>query len=173
MTTAIAVPAGGSPERAKTRRRERRAGLGGLIASLLPALRRTEGTALRVAFEEAARRLVGADVVRVREGHAPAVPTRSDTPTTVVVEVPGEGSRRMVLEAGCAVPRRFDDWDVQVLATASHVAALVLEIERARGGRPARRRSRATAPRRSSDPARRCGRCANGSNAWRPPISRC
>jgi len=83
MTSAIALPAGGSPERAKNRRRERRAGLGGLIASLLPALRRTEATALRAAFEEAARRLVGADIVRVREGRLVPGPAPGETATLV------------------------------------------------------------------------------------------
>jgi len=135
MTSAIALPAGGSPERAKNRRRERRAGLGGLIASLLPALRRTEATALRAAFEEAARRLVGADIVRVREGRLVPGPAPGETATSLFVEIPAEGSRPMLLEAGCAAPRRFDEWDLQVLSTASHVAALILELERARGMR--------------------------------------
>jgi hypothetical protein len=32
----------------------------------------------------------------------------------------------MLLEAGCSAPRRFDEWDVQVLSMASRVAALIL-----------------------------------------------
>jgi hypothetical protein len=46
MTAAIALlDPGGSPERAKGRRRDRRAGLGALLAALVPALRRIERVA--------------------------------------------------------------------------------------------------------------------------------
>ena len=48
--------------------------------------------------------------------------------------MPGaETGRAALLEATSPPLRRFDAWDVQMLGLASQLAALVLEIERARG----------------------------------------
>ena len=54
----------------------------------------------------------------------------------MVLEVPGDPTRPMHLEAVAVATRRFDDWDLQVLALASQLASVLLEIERARGLRP-------------------------------------
>lgn len=136
MTHAIALSdQNGSPERARVRRRDRRSGLAGFVASLVPALRRPDAALLRAVFEESARRLVGAERVRVRDGQALPGHLRAGGAHVVALDVPtGEPSRPMLLEAVSPGSRRFDDWDVQALALASHIAALVVEIERVRAG---------------------------------------
>ena len=65
MSTVPTSP--GIPPRypSRLRQRDRRAGLDGLIASLSPALRRSGGGLLRPLFEEAARRVVGAEYLRL------------------------------------------------------------------------------------------------------------
>lgn len=91
----------------------------------------------RLAFEETTRRIVGAEQVRLREGRpSSTVGARAPEATSVVLEVPGDPARPMHLEATALPTRRFDDWDLQVLALASQLAAILLEIERARGLRP-------------------------------------
>jgi transcriptional regulator with PAS, ATPase and Fis domain len=105
-----------------------------VIASLVPPLRRADAQGLRLAFEESTRRIVGAEQLRLREGRVAGV--HIDGPS-VQFDVPTEHARPMLLEAVCATTRRFDEWDVQVLAMASHLAAVVLEIERGRALRPA------------------------------------
>jgi hypothetical protein len=138
MSSAVAIP-GDLPQRPRVRRRDRRAGLAVLIASLLPSLRRPDAAGSRVAFEETARRIVGAEQVRLREGRPSAAPaTRGPDVTSVVLDVPGDPTRPMHLEAVAVPTRRFDEWDLQVLALASQLAAVLLEIERARGHAPAR-----------------------------------
>jgi len=126
--------------RARTRGRERRLGLGSVIAALPPLLRRADGQGLRLVFEEGVKRLVAAQSLRLRElqqtSGAPGPIRQSDS--TVSVEVPtGNAPNPMVLEAILPPTRRFDDWDVQMLGIASQLAALVLEIEQARTARTA------------------------------------
>jgi DNA-binding NtrC family response regulator len=136
MSSAVAIP-GDLPQRPRVRRRDRRAGLAVLVASLLSSLRRPDAAAPRVAFEETTRRLVGAELVRLREGRPSAGPApRGADVTSVVFDVPGDPTRPMHLEAVAVPTRRFDDWDLQVLALASQLAAVLLEIEQARGLRP-------------------------------------
>jgi transcriptional regulator with PAS, ATPase and Fis domain len=135
MPSVPAVPSPADPpDRARARRRDRRSGLAVVIASLVPALRRADVQGLRRAFEESTRRIVGAEHLRLREGRVAGV--RMEGPS-VQLDVPSEHARPMLLEAVCATTRRFDEWDVQVLAMASHLAAVVLEIERGRSLRPA------------------------------------
>jgi transcriptional regulator with PAS, ATPase and Fis domain len=131
MSLGPGAPARDVPRRIRARQRDRRLGIASLVASLPPALRRGDGSLLRSIFEEATRRLVGAQQVRLAEGPPPA-PTR---PAGHVLgfEVPtGEAGRPMLLEAQAPPLRPFDEWDVQTLALASQLAALVLEVERAR-----------------------------------------
>jgi transcriptional regulator with PAS, ATPase and Fis domain len=120
--------------RSRGRQRDRRAGLAGLLASLAPALRRKEGHVLRDVFEEGVRRLVAAQSLKLQE-HARGLSGRAaSAPGQVVtLEVPtGDITSQTMLEAISAPAARFDDWDVQFLALATQLAALVIELERAR-----------------------------------------
>ena len=119
--------------RTRERRRDRRAGLSVLAASLAPALRRSEGHVLRGVFEEGVRRLVSARSLRLRDDCRPSDRAAGSPGHVVALEVPlGEPATRTVLEAISEPQARFDDWDVQLLAVASQLAAFVVEIERLR-----------------------------------------
>jgi hypothetical protein len=121
----------------RARQRDRRHGLASLLASLAPALRRPEPNGLRAIFEEGARRLVGADSVRLRDRTDPPDATLARASRGLALDVPtSESGRPAVLEASSPPLRRFDDWDVQMLQLASQLAALVVEVERTRGSGP-------------------------------------
>ena len=122
------------------RQRDRRAGLAGVLASLAPALRRTQAHILRNVFEEGVRRLVAARSIRLHEvNRTPAVRATEAPGQVVTLEIPtGDATHPIVLEAVSEPAGRFDAWDIQLLAQATQLAALVLEIER---GRPAAGRS--------------------------------
>ena len=83
-------------------------------------------------FEEVTRRLVCAEHLRLVDapGGGPAGPG-ADT-RAVLVPVPSEPRSTVVLEAVSARGRSFDAWELQVLHAAGQVAALLLEIDRAR-----------------------------------------
>ena len=138
MSIAVARPGPGElPERPRVRRRDRRAGLAVLLASLVPVLRRTDVAGLRVVFEETTRRLIGAVQVRIREGPAAAaLSSRDPAVAPVILEIPGDATRPMHLEAVNTPARRFDEWDLQLLALASQLAAVLLDMERLRGLAP-------------------------------------
>ena len=116
----------------RPRQRDRRAGLDGLIASLTLALRRSGGTLLRPMFEEAARRVVGAEYLRLVDhaGGAPAAHAESRAVTVPVLADPATGA--LVLEAVSARGRPFDSWELQLLHGAGHLAAWLVELERLR-----------------------------------------
>jgi hypothetical protein len=125
----------GSTVRGRSRRRDRRTGVAGLLASLAPALRRADTGLLRAMFEEGTRRLVGATRVQLCDA---AGARQSRSPDVVALDVPtAEPARPIVLEATGQTSRRFDEWDLQLLAMASQLAALVVELERARAARGA------------------------------------
>lgn len=118
------------------RQRDRRLG----VAELLRLVARgvlddNEAWTLRSVLEDALRRVVPARSIRVRDAQSRAAGRRdpADAAEAVVFPIPGvEETAQGVLEA------RFDpicglgDWDYQLLETATHLTALVLEIERAR-----------------------------------------
>lgn len=121
----------------RARRRDRRAGVAGLLAALPPMLRRADGLLVRGVFEEGVRRLVGAERVLLREASTSTLRIVGGAAQTVSIEVPtGELSRGLFLEASAPANRRFDEWDLQILALCSQLAALVVEIERLRAPRP-------------------------------------
>jgi transcriptional regulator with GAF, ATPase, and Fis domain len=131
MSNAPIPPGLSACQPAFARQRDRRRGLDGLLASLTPALRRTSGP-LRPIFEEVTRRLVCAEYLRLIDtpGSGPAV-TGAGT-RAIVVPVPSEVRSGIVIEAVSARGRSFDAWELQVLHAAGQVAALLVEIERAR-----------------------------------------
>ena len=114
------------------RRRERRRGLGSLCAALAATLTRTDGEALRGRLIECVRRVVpGAGGVAIRDwqvGEARILP--AETPHLITFEIPTSDPRRIaILDAAPVRGRPLDEWDLQMLALSSQIAALVLEIE--------------------------------------------
>jgi transcriptional regulator with PAS, ATPase and Fis domain len=114
------------------RRREQRRGLGSLCAALATALSRTNGEALRARLIECIRRVVpSAGGVAIRDwlvGETRLLP--EETARLITFEIPTSDPRRIaILDALPGGGRALDDWDLQMLALASQIAALVLEIE--------------------------------------------
>jgi DNA-binding NtrC family response regulator len=121
--------------RGHERRRDQRAGLAGLLASLVPVLRRSENHLLRTVFEEGTRRLVSARSLKLLEGVRAGSQSRvSGAPGQLVtIEVPtGDLARQTMIEAISEPTGRFDEWDLQVLGLTSQLAAIILELERLR-----------------------------------------
>ena len=133
MTCAPTLPGNFCMPPAHARQRDRRSGLDGLLASLTPALRRS-GAQLRPIFEEVTRRLVSAEHLRLVDAPAGFVPIGAASGArAITVPVPADGpAGAMMLEAVSAPGRSFEPWELQVLHGAGLVAALLLEIERAR-----------------------------------------
>jgi two-component system response regulator HydG len=124
-------------ERGRPRRRDRRAAIAGLLATLPPTLRRADGAMLRRAFEDGVRRLVGAERVQLRESPLSTLRLVGGAAQMVTIEVPtGDAARGLFLEAAAPAGQRFDEWELQVLALCSQLAALIVEIERLRASRP-------------------------------------
>jgi len=117
------------------RRRDRRAGIEGLLASLAPAVQRADAP-LRPIFEEVTRRLVRAEHLRLVEAPSGgSVGAAGVNARAVTVPIPGDPTAGgLVLEAVSGRSQSFDAWELQVLHAAGQLAALVLEIERARRG---------------------------------------
>jgi transcriptional regulator with GAF, ATPase, and Fis domain len=134
MSPVPTLPGNARPPAAHARQRDRRAGLDGLLASLTPALRRS-GAQLRPIFEEVTRRLVSAEHLRLVDAPTGFVPVgTAPGARAITVPVPADGpAGGMMLEAVSASGRSFEPWELQVLHGAGLVAALLLEIEKARG----------------------------------------
>jgi hypothetical protein len=107
------------------------------VASLLAAVTTgasisREPRAARERFEEELRAALDARSVTVREEAMSLMPP---PPNVMCVDIPlGPAEVRARLEAVFDAPRPMDDWICQLLDAASHVAAILLELERA-GGR--------------------------------------
>ncbi|MQA30186.1 MAG: hypothetical protein GEU82_10150, partial [Luteitalea sp.] len=119
------------------RQRDRRRGLTDLAGALARALGESPDLALmRGVFEEQVRRAVNVRTVRLRDGSSrwtPRVAESTDAVESVAFEVAGShratpGSLDASFDPGC----RVGEWDFQMLKTAAHIGALVLEIDRAR-----------------------------------------
>ena len=116
------------------RRRDRRLGLGDLLAALSRALAdRADSSLLRGAFEEALRRLVPVRSVRLRDkgGRWSSRAEGLDAIESIALDVPGDDAGG-VLEAAFEPGSPLGEWDCQLLGIAAHIAAFVLEIERSR-----------------------------------------
>jgi transcriptional regulator with GAF, ATPase, and Fis domain len=143
------------------RRRDRRRGLGDLLAALSRAMAdRADSSLLRGAFEEAVRRVVPVRSVRLRDnaGRWSGRAEGLEAIESITLDVPG-GEAGGVLEAAFEPGSSPGEWDCQLLGIVAHIAAFVLEIERsrlqlARAGLPAARPKRpAAAPLIGSTPA--------------------
>ena len=95
-----------------------------------------EPLALRRVFEDGLQRMLPVRDVKIRDHGlrlSPGISSGARTPESLSFEVPSRDATRLaVLEAALDPASGLDDWDVQVLTAASHVAALLLEIERSR-----------------------------------------
>jgi DNA-binding NtrC family response regulator len=153
------------------RRRDRRQGLTGLLTALTRGLgRRTDAELLRGTFEEALRRTVRVRAVRLRELSPRGTNGReaANAPESVSFEVPRpEAADPAVLEATFGPDCQLGEWDFQLLGAATHIGALILEIDRyrtqlARAGllEPAKPRGDGAAPLIGSTPAMQALRSA-------------
>jgi len=113
------------------RRRERRQAFGDLLAALTRVLdRRVDTFLMRGAFEEMLRRVVPVRSIQLRDASG-RWSTRTDAVESIALEVPtADGSVQPVLEASFDPACQLSEWDFQMLGQATHIAALVLEIER-------------------------------------------
>ena len=116
--------------RADRRGADKRRNLSALLSAVTSGLSVVrDGAVMRGRFEEELRSLVQARSIRLRD--APSTPP---PPTAVCIDVPGPPPHhRARLEAVFEPKRRLDGWTCQLLESAAHVAALVLEIERGHG----------------------------------------
>jgi two-component system response regulator HydG len=115
------------------RQRERRAALSELLTALTHALGETRDVSLlRGIFEEGVRRAMPVRSVHLRD-RTSRWGGRSDPGAleSMALEVPCTGSGG-VLEATFDPGCHLGEWDFQLLGITAHIAAFVLEIERAR-----------------------------------------
>jgi DNA-binding NtrC family response regulator len=116
------------------RRAERRRGAATLLQSVINALSIASGpAAVRERFEQELRSMVRARAVAVCEGSTGQQPAATvmvfDIPSVVLAQ---SARIEVVFDPG----RTLDGWTCELLEAATHVAALVLEIERALGRPP-------------------------------------
>src|SRR5262245_30341842 len=116
------------------RQRDRREALSELLATLTRFLDREQDVSLmRGAFEESLRRVVQVRAVQLREANSRWAGRLGEAGgvESIALEVPaGTTAHRGLLEATFDPGCRLGEWDFQILHTATHVGALVLEIER-------------------------------------------
>src|SRR5713226_8727075 len=118
------------------RQRDRRHALGDLLAALTRSLdRRLDVSLMRGSFEATLRRAMPLRAVHLREGGSRWTnqAQAAAAPESVALDVPGgdpdaPGVLEATFDPGCCL----GEWDFQLLGLASHIGALVLEIERAR-----------------------------------------
>jgi hypothetical protein len=94
--------------------------------------------ALRLRFEEGLRKLVPARALGLRQGPLDSR-SRAAGAELLSLDVPGAAPDAVRIEALFDPASGLDDWDLQMLQTARYIAALVVEIERARVNAPFRR----------------------------------
>ena len=118
------------------RQRDRRVGLGEVLASLTRSLDRgTHASMLRIAFEESLRRVVPVRSVQLCEGSHRWISRNEGAAgaESIALDVPGgDTGSGGVLEATFDPECRLGEWDFQMLDVAAHLGALVLEVERGR-----------------------------------------
>ena len=118
------------------RQRDRRQALADLLAALSRALdRRHDISLLRGSFEQMLRRLIPVRSIQLRESGSRwtgRVDSGGGT-ESIALEVSGpDQASQGVLEATFDPRCHLGEWDFQMLSLATHVGALVLEIERNR-----------------------------------------
>lgn len=119
----------------RARQRDRRRGLGDVLATLARAIGgATEVGSLRSAFEEALARTLPVRSVALRDcGGRWRPDDRRGTADGVAFDVVGPSpGQRGILEATFERGRRLGEWDFQLMGHAAHLASVVLEADRAR-----------------------------------------
>ena len=119
----------------RARQRDRRHGLGDVLATLARAIGgATEAGSLRSAFEEALARTLPVRSVALRDcGGRWRPDDRRGTSDGVAFDVVGPSpGQRGILEATFERGRRLGEWDFQLMGHAAHLASVVLEADRAR-----------------------------------------
>jgi transcriptional regulator with PAS, ATPase and Fis domain len=133
-THAVPVAARG----ARRRSHDRRTRFAEFVASLTGALNpERDPRELRLRFEEGIRKLVPLRSVALRVGPLDAQVAAS--PETIVLDVPVGPVGSAAIEAVVDPALGLDEWDLQLLRTLRHVAALVVEVERSQTIVPGRR----------------------------------
>jgi len=129
VKTEPAYPSAG-PVRADKRAADRRRGAAALMATVASGLMASRSPSVaRERFERELRVLVRAQSVVLRDD-----PTEPPVENVMCFDVPGTNPlNRARIEALFEPGRMLDGWTCQTLETATHLAALLLEIERARG----------------------------------------
>jgi DNA-binding NtrC family response regulator len=117
------------------RGRDRRGGMPELLATLTRVMSsRGDAGLLRGAFEEALKRAIGVRSVRLRDAGSRWFRAGESGAESIALDVPGASLKtRGVLEATFDPGCRLGEWDFQLLGMGAHLAALLLELERARG----------------------------------------
>jgi len=130
MVMAEPAYASAGPIRVDRRAADRRRSAAALLAAVTSGLAVTRDTLLaRERFEHVLRTLVQARSITLRED--PSAPVAADV---MCFDVPGGvPHHRARLEAVFDAGRMLDGWTCELLDAATHVAALILEIERAQG----------------------------------------
>lgn len=119
----------------RARQRDRRRGLGDVLATLARAVGgATEAGSLRAAFEEALASTLPVRSVALRDcGGRWRPDDRRGTSDGVAFDVVGPSpGQRGILEATFDRGRRLGEWDFQLMGHAAHLASVVLEADRAR-----------------------------------------
>lgn len=129
------------------RRRDRRRGALSLLAAVTSGFSvARESRAARERFECEVRALTHARSVTLRD--------EGDVGSGMVIDLPGSSpDYRACLEIAFEPGRAPDDWTRELLETAAHIAAMVLEIERAQARRAIKPRLDGAAPLIGSSPA--------------------
>src|SRR5262249_22608312 len=106
--------------------------LGDLLAALTRILdRRTDVPLMRGAFEAMLARVVPVRAVHLRDANGRWGRSEATAVESIALEVPGGGpATQPILEATFDAGCRLGEWDFQMLGLATHIAGLVLEIER-------------------------------------------
>jgi hypothetical protein len=130
MVMAEPAYASAGPIRVDRRAADRRRNAAALLAAVTSGLAVTRDTVFaRARFEQVLRTLVQARSITLCED--PVAPAGAQV---MCFDVPGGvPHHRARLEAVFEPPRMLDGWTCQLLDTATHIAALILEIERAQG----------------------------------------
>ncbi|HZB24621.1 MAG TPA: sigma-54 factor interaction domain-containing protein, partial [Vicinamibacterales bacterium] len=136
---------------ASRRRQDRRRGVLSLLAAATAGYSvAREPRAARERFEREVRTLAHARAVTVREDGEPAETGSAG----MVLDLPGAGAdSRGRLDVSFEAGRAPDEWTRQLLEGAAHIAALLLEIERAQARRAVKPRGDGAAPLIGSSPA--------------------
>jgi DNA-binding NtrC family response regulator len=133
----MTIPVLNQPLVFSSRRRDRRLGLGDVVMAVSRgATNGNDGLPVRTTFEETLRRVLGVRAVCLRDGGGLGSGDRLG-PESIALEIP-RANPPGYLEATFDAGTQLGDWDFQLLGFASHLAAVVLEVEKRQAPSPQR-----------------------------------